>query len=726
MRVLIIGGGGFLGTQLTKEFIDKGTKVISIDRMDYASLDDIPKSEHLTFIDDEIINIEDYYESFEGFDRIVYLASPRLLELDEKDTIENELTNLKFVLNKVQEECTNDFLFFFASSCSVYGRQDSVIKFSEEDKTQITTRYSELKIKSENLIKEIDSDNFKIFRLSTLYGLSNPMRNDILINNLIYDIKTGKDLEIFDPEANRPHLNVHDCKEILFQLIVNGFEEKILNVGYDDLNISKKGVVKIIEKVLDTDLNVTYVDSKDSRDYSVDFSKVNKYIQMWYNTEKIEYEQGIFNLWVDKINLSLEDYDSIIDHVRPNMSSKTWYLKEEGELSYPKMWGRWNVYNETTNKLFSPDQFSGMITPINEKRYVRFLDTENSKKKEHIYLVPIYNPSFFEDNIKIGYSCISRRYLRDIKNGKCKIVFLLTLEGYSGSTNNRDLEIIAQWNDEHNIPHESVYYICGNLKVKSRIKQKNLNFNGIPLSSFDIWINPLHMPDEICPFHPSADKFLYLSYNRNMDRTHRIGFCSRLLDNDLLDLGTVSVGDFDLNYVDTEKYPNASKLKKMVPIEIDKTLQYNLANDISHDNFHNTFVSIVTESLCDENTLFLSEKTWKPIYMGHPFIVLGNPGTLRYLKTLGFKTFDKWWDESYDRIQDLDARTNKIVTIIKHLSNKNHEYLINVRQEMKDILIHNRSIMVELVKKKYHIRHDEYNPQKPIIKLLADIQNKMI
>lgn len=321
---------------------------------------------------------------------------------------------------------------------------------------------------------------------------------------------------------------------------------------------------------------------------------------------------------------------------------------------------------------------------------------------------------------------MTKKYITDVKEGRCKIVFLLSLEGYSGGTENRDLEIISQWNKEAEIPEENVYYICGNLKINELLKRKNLGFKGVPASVFDIWINPLHMPDEPCPFNPHETKMLYLSYNRNMDRNHRIGFCSRLLREDLIGVGKVSIGDFDMKTADISIYPNADELKKIVPIEIDRTLKYNLANDVSHDDFHQTFVSVVTESLADKDILFLSEKIWKPIYMGHPFIVLGNPGTLKYLKKLGFKTFDRWWDESYDDEQDLERRIDKIVLILKRLSEKNHEELIEVRKQMLDIMIKNRETFINMVNHKYRFEHNEYNPQKYMIKLLSQIQNGFI
>ena len=105
-------------------------------------------------------------------------------------------------------------------------------------------------------------------------------------------------------------------------------------------------------------------------------------------------------------------------------------------------------------------------------------------------------------------------------------------------------------------------------------------------------------------------------------------------------------------------------------------------NDISSDDYRKTFLSIVTETLYDDKILFLSEKIWKPIYMEHPFMVLGNPHTLKYLKNLGFKTFDKWWDESYDNVINLKDRNDIIISNIKKFKDYGHKELIEFREEM--------------------------------------------
>ena len=78
-----------------------------------------------------------------------------------------------------------------------------------------------------------------------------------------------------------------------------------------------------------------------------------------------------------------------------------------------------------------------------------------------------------------------------------------------------------------------------------------------------------------------------------------------------------------------------------------------------------------------------------------PFVVLQAPGSLEYLKSYGFKTFDKWWDESYDNIQDPKKRLSAIAKIIDDIGNKNLDELEAIRMEMASVLEYNFSHFYE-------------------------------
>jgi hypothetical protein len=80
-----------------------------------------------------------------------------------------------------------------------------------------------------------------------------------------------------------------------------------------------------------------------------------------------------------------------------------------------------------------------------------------------------------------------------------------------------------------------------------------------------------------------------------------------------------------------------------------------------------TYFSLVTETVFEYPYSFRTEKIWKPIAMGHPFIVVANAGYYRDLHNLGFKTFNHVIDESFDNIDNNQKRIEYIAQVVKDL-----------------------------------------------------------
>ena len=102
-----------------------------------------------------------------------------------------------------------------------------------------------------------------------------------------------------------------------------------------------------------------------------------------------------------------------------------------------------------------------------------------------------------------------------------------------------------------------------------------------------------------------------------------------------------------------------------------------------------TFFSVVTESAYSENSLFLDEKTYKPIFNYHPFIIVGTPQSLKKLKEWGFKTFSHWIDESYDD-EFHPTRMEMIINEIVRLTKLSLTDWKDIYKEMVPILKHNK------------------------------------
>jgi hypothetical protein len=157
----------------------------------------------------------------------------------------------------------------------------------------------------------------------------------------------------------------------------------------------------------------------------------------------------------------------------------------------------------------------------------------------------------------------------------------------------------------------------------------------------------------------------------------------------------VSINHPDYIFLSNEDKSLARYLDENSPFVLDR--QITLADnhnpvhsigDLSH--YKQTFLSLVTETLWTNDTVFFTEKTSKPINIGHPFIVVATPGHIRILKDYGFQTFDKWIDESYDDEIYLDKRLEIIISNIKRFSQYSIDELKQIRTEMEPVLRHNQ------------------------------------
>ena len=151
---------------------------------------------------------------------------------------------------------------------------------------------SKLKIDSENLLKKYDEERFKIVRLSTLFGSSRVGRNDLLVNNFVKDVLFSQYLEVYDPEAWRPNINIHTLCGVLKELAEKNAFQNILNIGYNVLNTTKQELILKMVTRNKLDFTVKYYSPDDSRSYKVDFSRMEELIDL----EPIQYVDGVDQL----------------------------------------------------------------------------------------------------------------------------------------------------------------------------------------------------------------------------------------------------------------------------------------------------------------------------------------------------------------------------------------------------------------------------------------------
>ena len=107
-----------------------------------------------------------------------------------------------------------------------------------------------------------------------------------------------------------------------------------------------------------------------------------------------------------------------------------------------------------------------------------------------------------------------------------------------------------------------------------------------------------------------------------------------------------------------------------------------------------TYFSLVTETIYDYPHSFRTEKIWKPIAMGHPWICVSNAGFYRDMRNMGFLTFDSVIDESFDSIDNNQERAERIVEVVEDLCRQDLDaFLASVR----DVCKYNQQHLSEMI-----------------------------
>jgi hypothetical protein len=205
----------------------------------------------------------------------------------------------------------------------------------------------------------------------------------------------------------------------------------------------------------------------------------------------------------------------------------------------------------------------------------------------------------------------------------------------------------------------------------------------------------------------------YITFNRitGNSRVYRSLFIAELAKHSLLEFGHISYsnvcpvhGDYpaSLQYAKEKYNINKEYINEVqsnldtinFPLRIDKKGEITNGSQTLDPipELMESFLHVVTETCFWDRRIHLTEKIFKPIVARQPFVLLGCKDNLKYLRSYGFKTFDHWWDESYDSIEDPVERIQAVVSIIKDICNTPNEELEGMLRGMNHVLEYNYNL----------------------------------
>ena len=339
-------------------------------------------------------------------------------------------------------------------------------------------------------------------------------------------------------------------------------------------------------------------------------------------------------------------------------------------------------------------------------------------KSEFSYFVHVHhNQELWTKHLDL----IPKKVLDGVRSGKGKLIFDNSLEG-ERIDGRFFINPFYESIDKLNLPTENIYFITNNLiaeKTHNEYNRKDkINVISIMWNVFDVQRlkklkhlpNKINLQNEIDYKEINSTKY-FLKINRT-NRVERDLFMMFLNFEKLLDKCLISFPELHIekNYPNQfYKYTqqeNINDLKSKLPFDIDETDETNhgpagygegfFNADLPFQPIHykNSFISIV---MCafpfEKNAYHLHSSTFNPMYCGHPIIQFGPHKTLEVMREYGFKTFNKWWDESYDDEKDDWKRLQMIMDLALKISNMDNNILLGMYKNMKDVLQHNINVI---------------------------------
>lgn len=277
MKILVTGGGGYIGSVLTPVLLSKGYEVTVVDNFMFHQNSLAECCQYDTF---NVIRGDCREESLmkdlvKNADVIIPLAALVGAPLCGRDKIATETTN-RDAIQMLCRLASKEQRFLVPITNSGYGIGEKGKMCTEESPLRPISAYGVTKVEAEKAI--LERENSISFRLATVFGMSPRMRVDLLVNDFVYRAVTDRTVVVFEGHFKRNYIHIRDVVKVFLHGLEN-FETmkgKPYNVGLEDANLSKLELCAEIQKQIP---NFYYIEAPigedpDKRDYIVSNARI--------------------------------------------------------------------------------------------------------------------------------------------------------------------------------------------------------------------------------------------------------------------------------------------------------------------------------------------------------------------------------------------------------------------------------------------------------------------
>jgi nucleoside-diphosphate-sugar epimerase len=283
VRVLVTGGGGYIGSVLVPLLLETGHFVRAVDRFFFGeeTLQSVAHHPKLDIAKDDIRWVsKERLTDIEAVIDLAALSNDPAGEIDPNRTMAINHQGRVRIARLAKEQGVKRYIF--PSSCSIYGFRDPEALLDEHATPQPLTTYAQANRLAEEEILLLADRHFTvvILRLATVYGLSPRMRFDLAINGMTLGLfAKGKIPILRDGTQWRPFIHVQDAGRAMMAVLeakaeqVNG---ERFNVGANAQNCQIYPLAQRVAEAVGVPFAFEWYGDPDHRSYRVNFDKLAK------------------------------------------------------------------------------------------------------------------------------------------------------------------------------------------------------------------------------------------------------------------------------------------------------------------------------------------------------------------------------------------------------------------------------------------------------------------
>jgi UDP-glucose 4-epimerase len=307
MKILVIGGGGFIGSSVVDRLVQDGHELRIFERPRVEPYRAFSANEHVEWITGDMLSAHDVSDAIQGMDAVFHLVSFTLPKNSNEDILYDVQTNLTATVQLLDAMIANQVgrIIFVSSGGTVYG-VPQYLPIDENHPTNPLVSYGITKLAIEKYVlmfQHLHGIRSIIFRVANPYGPRQRIETaqgaaTIFLHRAIHSLP----VEIWgDGSVVRDYIYITDVAEAFSQALHYSGSKSVFNIS-SGAGVSLNELLNTIEFVVDRPIARRYLPA---RPFDVPVSILDRSLAetelKWH--PKVNLSQGLSNTlhWLEHL-----------------------------------------------------------------------------------------------------------------------------------------------------------------------------------------------------------------------------------------------------------------------------------------------------------------------------------------------------------------------------------------------------------------------------------------